>query len=199
MDDVNASTPAPGAPAVVALRGGGASSDGAFRSQRAFTVTLALQSVPCVEGDDVIIACGPVGSRVAALARFLSFADGHARFARHSAWRSVDTRRHQRYRTQMRANIRRTEGNLHATVLDVSRGGIALAVHDMPGRNRFEVRVGAKHGAPYLPCRLVSASERAGETILHLSFEALDQSGTAYVESLVTELCAALEPELLAN
>src|SRR5690242_17393068 len=125
MDDGGAaiSTPAAGSPVVVTLRGGGAACEGEFVSQRAFTITLALGAPPYAEGDDVLIACGPVGSRVAALARFVSRSEGRARFARQSAWRAVDTRSHQRYRTSMRASIRRTEGNLHATVLDVSRGG----------------------------------------------------------------------------
>ncbi len=177
-----------------------ATCDGTFIGQRAFTVSISIDGAcPFEPGDDVLIAAGPVGERLAALARFNHGKDGTAVFNRLSPWRPVDSREHPRFRTQMRANVRRKAGNIHGTVLDVSRGGIALAVDEAPGLAHFDVRVGTTHGSPYLPCRLVSQRERDGQLVLHIRFGELDAMSAAYVDRLVGSLCEAMEPALLAS
>jgi hypothetical protein len=167
---------------------------------RGFQVAMAMLGVcPFEPEDDVMIACGELGQRVAALARFKHLAGSTAVFTRLSSWRAVDTRSYVRYRTNARANIRRKSGNLRATVVDISLGGLALEVEELPGPARLEVRVGTRHNAPYLPCRVIRQREHDGHTVLHAAFEPLDVRSRSYVERLVAELCSALEPALLAS
>ena len=176
------------------------SAEGTFAGQRGFQFMVAFSGAcPFTEDEDVLLACGEMGYRIAALARFKELRGTTAVFSRLSPWRAVDSRTHPRFRTQMRANLRRKIGNLHGTVLDISRGGLSLAIAEVPGGVDFDVRVGTRHGSPYLPCRLVTQRERDGDTVLHLRFEPLDKQGSDYVERLIGELCAAVEPGLLAS
>jgi hypothetical protein len=193
-------TPLAGDNVVVSRRGGLAGNrEGIFVGQRGFTISLRLEGNAFADGEDVLMACGPVGFRAAALARAVGEEGGIARFTRLSAWRAVDTREHPRYRTQLRATIRRTSGNVHGNVLDISRGGAAIAVSELPGGNRLEVRVGTSHKAPLLPCRVVSFTDSEAQTVLHLRFEELAPPAVAYVDQLVAEVCSAMEPGLLAS
>lgn len=174
--------------------------EGLFGGQRGFHVTVALtEACPFAPGEGVLIACGEVGDRVAALASFQSAADGAASFTRLSPWRPVNTRRDPRYRTHLRANVRRTTGNLHATVIDISRGGLALAVAELPGVADFDVRVGLAKGSPYLPCRLISQRDSAEGKLLHIRFRVMDGAMRAYVDRLVGKLCTAIDSGMDAS
>jgi hypothetical protein len=176
------------------------SAEGTFAGQRGFQVMVTFTGgCPFTAEEDVLLACGEMGGRIAALARFKELRGSNAVFSKLSPWRPVDTRSHPRFQTHMRANVRRKTGNLHGTIVDISRGGLSLAVDEVPGGAAFDVRVGTRHGSPYLPCRLLSRQERDGHTVLHLRFESLDAPSGAYVERLVGELCTAMEPGLLAS
>jgi hypothetical protein len=176
------------------------SAEGLFAGQHAFRVSIAMTEIcPFEAGEGVLLACGEIGDRVAALAAFQGFAEGVAVFTRLSPWRPVNTRRHPRYRTELRANVRRKAGNLHATVVDISRGGLALTVDELPGVADFDVRVGTKKGSPYLPCRLIYQRDDAEGKLLHIRFREMDGAMCAYVDRLIGELCTAMEPGLDAG
>lgn len=98
----------------------------------------------CVgSSDDVILACGDPGERVAALARFKQADGPTAIFMRLRPWRARwIIRSYVRYYTHARATIRRKTGNLRASVVDISLGGLALELAQVPGAARLDVRVG---------------------------------------------------------
>jgi hypothetical protein len=197
-----ATAPVAGVPCTIVQRNADTprSAAGLLEQARGFQVALAmLGECPFEPEDDVMIACGELGQRVAALARFKHLAGSTAVFMRLSPWRAVDTRSYVRYRTNARANIRRKSGNIHGTVVDISLGGLALEVEHVPGGASLEVRVGTRHGAPYLPCRVIRQREHDGHTVLHVAFERLEAQSQLYVERLIAELCNALEPALLAS
>ncbi|MEO9256336.1 MAG: PilZ domain-containing protein [Tepidiformaceae bacterium] len=197
-----APAPAMGAPCTLTQRGSGkhGSASGILRQARAFQITIEMAPAWAFEsGDDVILVCGEPGERAAALARFKHAAGANAVFTRLSPWRPIDTRSYVRYRTHARANIRRKTGNLRASVVDISLGGLALEVDQVPGAARLDVRVGTGHAAPFLSCRIVTQRPVGDRVMLHLAFEDLDAQSRTYVEHLVAELCATLEPILLAS
>jgi hypothetical protein len=176
------------------------SASGVLQHARGFQMAIEIGvACPFEPGDDVLVTCGDLGNRVATLARFKSMDGRSAVFTRLSPWRRVDTRSYVRYTTHARATIRRKIGNMHATVVDISLGGLALEVAERPGAARVDVRIGTRYGAPYLPCRVISQRDHGGRVVLHLGFETLDAQSRSYVERLIAELCTAFEPSLLAS
>ena len=174
--------------------------EGSFDRQRGFQIAVNGSDVcPFELEEDVLLASGRIGSRLASLARFKGLHGGRAIFTKLSPWRPVDTRANPRYRTQMSAQVRDDSVDLPAVVLDVSLGGAALAMTAVPQGLMFEVKIGTRPDAPFLPCRLVSRSEQGEAEVLHVRFGTMTVQSHASVAQLVGELCAALEPSLMAG
>ena len=175
--------------------------DGVFETQRGFQIAVhGGVECPFEHEEDVLLASGPLGSRLASLARFKGLNAGRAIFTKLSPWRPVDTRANPRYRTNMSAFVRDDSVEVAASVLDVSAGGAALAMEcelePRTGVEMLDLKIGTRPDAPYLPCRVVSRSNGESARLLHVRFGTMTVQAHAYVSQLIGELCAALEPGL---
>ena len=175
--------------------------DGVFETQRGFQIAVrGTAECPFETEEDVLLASGPLGNRLASLARFKGLNAGRAIFTKLSPWRPVDTRADPRYRTHMSAFVRGESVEVAASVLDVSAGGAALAmecdIEPRTGTEMLDVKIGTRPDAPYLPCRVISRSDGGAAKLLHVRFGTMTVQAHAYVSQLIGELCAALEPGL---
>jgi hypothetical protein len=187
----------PGAPVEVLPRGGDGAPwcKGTLGASRGFVIELEVEgSWPLNGGEDVILASGPTGSRVAALGRYWRRQGNTAFFKRMSPWRPVDTRAFTRFAVQLRAHIRDDSGanSWTGSTIDVSLGGLSVAVSGTIGSEIVEVALGAA-SAPVIPCRIVSTDETGDGVILHLAFTNTGAREYEFIQSLVDELSAALE------
>jgi hypothetical protein len=185
-----------GSPVEVLPRGGGGPwCEGILHASRGFVVEVTFEGRwPLKDGQDVILASGSPGNRVAALARFWLVKGNAAIFKRMSPWRPVDTRAFTRFAVQLRAHVRDDSGNNRWTgaTIDLSLGGLAVTVPGTVGSGIVEVALGGPD-APFLPCRVVGVDEEDDGTVLHLAFISAGEAERAVIQSLVDELSFALE------
>lgn len=194
--------PEQGEATIVMQRGAGSplSWEGVFAGQRGFQIAVNCPGdCPFEEEEDVLLASGKLGSRIAALARFKGIHGGRAIFTKLSPWRPVDTRANPRYRTSMSAIARYEGGEFPAVVLDISLGGAALSAEAAPGVQALQVCIGSRPGTPFLPCRVVARQEKCGAEVLHIRFGTMSVQANAHITQLIGDLCASLEPGLLAG
>jgi hypothetical protein len=191
-----ASAAEPGAPVEVLPRGcdGAPWCKGTLGASRGFVIEVEVEgSWPLNGGEDVILASGPTGSRVAALGRYWRRQGNTAMFKRMSPWRPVDTRAFTRFAVQLRAHVRDDSGanSWKGSTIDVSLGGLAVAVSGTIGSEIVEVALGDEQS--FIPCRIVGTRETDDGTVLHLSFANAGAPEHEFIQALVDELSAALE------
>jgi hypothetical protein len=187
----------PGSPVEVLPRSGdrGPWCKGTLGSSRGFVIEVEVEgSWPLNGGEDVILASGPTGSRVAALGRYWRRQGNTAFFKRQSPWRPVDTRAFTRFHVQLRAHVRDDSGanSWTGSTIDVSLGGLAVAVSGTIASEIVEVAVGDAT-SPAIPCRIVGTEETDEGTVLHLAFSNAGAIEHEFIQALVDELSAALE------
>ncbi len=187
-----------GAPVEVLPRTGGKNPwcYGVLGTARGFLVEVDITGIcPLEPHDDVILAGGPTGSRMAALARFREMKDSVAVFKRMSPWRPVDTRAFTRFPVELRTVVvgEHEDSARHGRTLDLSRGGLAVLIDDGTLESEtLDVAFGDAN-SPYLPCRVVGRRSVGDGTILHLAFAEMGKREQACIDALVDELSAALE------
>jgi len=195
--------PCPGTAATILRRDTAKSilAEGTYGGQQGFNVWLTLDPAahPLEPGQDVMIACGPTGERVALLARLREVRDGRAVFLRQSPWRAVDTRAFPRFATSLQAWLPAGQHLLPATIVDISLGGMAIEVGGQFETASVDVQLGDEPASPRLPCLVVSKRQREDLTVLHLEFGILSDEAAARVERLVAEVGDGMERELLAS
>ncbi len=146
-----------------------------------------------------MIACGPIGERVALLARVRDVGDGRAVFVRQSPWRAVDTRSFPRFPTNVPAVLVVGDERINGTVVDVSLGGMAIEVEQPIEAESLDVRIGEDGEPSLLPCLVVSKQQRPDRTVLHVEFGILGDEAAVCVERLVADVSDGHERELLAS
>ena len=196
-----AHAPTAGDPATVLRRGipAGDVCVGSFVAEHAFNVSIEFEGLPSFiePGQEVVIACGPIGKRVVLLARFRELRGTRAMFVRQSPWRPVDARLYRRYRTAISATLDAGGEPQPGRIVDISLGGAAVECEASRSVRRISLSF---EGMPeQLRCRVVNQDERDGHRVLHLQFEALSDAGRAHVRHLVEALGAEVEAELLAS
>lgn len=196
-----AQAPNHGDPAAILRRGipAGEVCAGSFVAQQAFNVTIDLESLPASldPGQEVVIACGPVGNRVVLLARFREMRGTSAVFTRQSPWRPVDARLYPRYRTAITATLDSGDEQQPGRIIDISFGGAAV---ECEGSRHPRTVTLLFEGVPGgLPCRVVNQDQVDGHRVLHLQFESLASAARAHVQHLVESLGAEVEAGLLAS
>ncbi len=204
MEDSQSASRAPDVGAVTTVMQRGVPSpvtcDGVFAGQRGFQVSVTVDCLcPFEPDEDVLLASGPLGRRAASLARFKGIHDNTAVFTKLSPWRPVDTRSNPRYRTSMVASVKVRETVFPATVLDISLGGVALSVPELPPSGPLEVLIGERPGAPSLTGEIVAEEGSPPAIVLHVQFGTMPPHARAYIAHLVGELCASIEPQLMAG
>lgn len=170
-----------------------------YGGQQGFNVWCTVEGeVAALEpGTDVIITCGPVGERVAMLARIRDIRGNRVTFVRQSPWRSVDTRAFPRFDTDIEASVFVRGEVMAARIVDLSLGGMAIEVGAPLSADSIEVQVGA--AAPPVSCIVVSAHDKNGKRVLHVEFGMLGDLERTYIEKLVASVSDGEERELLAS
>jgi hypothetical protein len=186
-----------GAPVEVLPRTGGKNPwcFGVLGTARGFVIEVAITGIcPLEPHDDVILAGGPTGSRMAALARFREMRGDTAVFKRMSPWRPVDTRAFVRFPVELRTVVvgEHEDSPRHGFTIDLSRGGLAVLIDGTLDSESIDVAFGDAN-TPYISCRVVGQRRATEGTILHLAFAGMGAPEKACIDALVDELSAALE------
>lgn len=196
-----AQPPGQGDPAAILRRGvpAGEVCSGSFVAQQAFNISIELESLPTAlePGQEVVIACGPVGKRVVLLARFREMRGTRAIFIRQSPWRPVDARLYPRYRTAITATVDSGADQQPGRIIDISIGGAAVECEG--SRHPRTVNLTFEGVPGSLPCRVVKQDHADGHQVLHLQFESLASAARSHVQHLVENLGAEVEAGLLAS
>ncbi len=187
---------APGMAVTVMPRGESsvAYGQGVLQSSRGFSVYIATGDCPWQPGDEVVLACGALGRRVAALGRFREHGDGQAIFSRQSPWRPFNRRSLQRYTTSVAATLGQ-EPEIDVTVTDISMGGAAVLVAETPADVKTWLRMATPAGECALPVAIVGGHGDEAGTILHLRFEEVTPEAALVLQGFVSGLAAALVSE----
>lgn len=175
---------------------------GTLTGQQGFTVSITLvhSAQALAPGQEVVVACGPAGRRVALLARFGELRDGHAVFVRLSPWRPTDTRAFPRFTTSLHAFIAAADVLVHATVVDISLGGMAIEAEGRVEADSILARIDdGDDSSPPLPCSVVRKRRDGESTRLHVEFGVLSSEATSFVERLVRVACMTAESWRLAS
>jgi PilZ domain len=148
---------------------------------------------PFALGDSVLVASGPLGNRAAAFARLKGLHGNVATLSTLSPWLPVNRRRQDRYQAALPATIAARDGHHTARLLDISLGGLALAMDRPSAVGVSAVAIGDVADAPLLPVRVVGVEHRDDGIVLHAQFGTLTVQGHDYITHLVRELSASLE------
>jgi hypothetical protein len=184
----------PGSPVVLVERNGATSAmrEATFVSGRGSAVAVRLNDdCPFAPGATVLLVTGPMGNRWVTSARIAAVRGGA--LALHLG--QFDPRSNPRYPTELRCEVRSVLGGSRqqGTVLDVSLGGLCVAVPAKPGGREVEIQVDSGGFAARLPCELMGTRADGERTLLNLRFRELTPVQLAFVRNLVASLQRAFE------
>jgi hypothetical protein len=168
------------------------SGGGVLAEVSGFSVFVETSGCPWSQGDDVIVACGPLGNRVGSLARFREQRGQKAVFIRQSPWRPLNRRAFERFPAELAAKWASGDDWKPGIVADVSHGGLALVVTSEPSVDTIRVQLEAGSSATTLVGNIVGRGGNAPATVLHLEFEDLSPEANAFLGDLVTRLAMSL-------
>jgi hypothetical protein len=187
---------APGMACTVMARDGSdtAYGHGVLESARGFSVYISTPDCPWQPGEEVVLACGALGRRVAALARFREHTGSRASFSRQSPWRPFNRRTLERYATNLAATLGEGPGT-DVLVTDISMGGAAVLVVETPASVKTPLRLTTPAGDCVLPVAIVGGHGDEAGTVLHLRFEEVTPEAALVLQGFVSSLVAALVSE----
>lgn len=168
---------------------------GVLEACRGFSIYVTTPDRAWHAGDEVVLACGAMGRRVAALARFRDYAEGRAVFSRQSPWRPFNRRLLERYPVHLWATL---DGSGQATpviITDISMGGAAVLVAATPDAARTLLRVTTPAGEAVLPVAVAGGHAGEAGTVLHLRFEDMTPEAALVIETIVASLGAGIASE----
>lgn len=173
-------------------------SDGGSRTWKGTTagcssnaVAAVLESPGFPAGDgQVLVVAGVRGSRRFAPAAFVRVHGGAHIFRLLGEWRPFDVRASKRFRVDLPAQVTALLGGARheGRVMDVSAGGMAVAVQTSPVGRDLEVALVFDGYGAHLPCRLVGAELWRSGQLLHLQFAALTIAQQAFIRNLLALL-----------
>jgi hypothetical protein len=168
------------------------SGGGVLAEVSGFSVFVQTAECPWSPGDYVIVACGPLGNRVGALARFREQRGERAVFIRQSPWRPLNRRAFERFPAELAAQWTAGSEWKPGIVADVSHGGLALVVTSEPGPGFIRVRLEAGTATTTMVANIVGRSGTVPAAILHLEFEHLSAETGVFLGDLLDRLATLL-------
>ena len=152
---------------------------------------------PFADGEAVMLLSGNLGDRKVARAQWIRTQGDVAVFRLKAPFKPFDARKDGRIPAELRAEVRSVVGGSRQSglILDVSNGGLAVAVSSRPGGKAIQVVVGANGYSATLPCEMMGATTQDEYTILHLRFDALSLSQQAFVRQMVQAALIAITPD----
>lgn len=169
---------------------------GVLEASRGFSIYVTTPDRAWHAGDEVVLACGAMGRRVAALARFRDYAEGRAVFSGQSPWRPFNRRLLERYPVHLSATLDSSGLAVPVTVTDISMGGAAVLVAATPDDARaLLLRVTTSAGEAVLPVAVAGGHADQAGTVLHLRFEDMTPEAALVIETMVASLAAGIAAE----
>jgi hypothetical protein len=141
-----------------------------------------------------MLILGVPGSRTFAICSFVAAKTDVAAFRINTHWRPLDLRKDRRFQTDLQAEVRSVLGTSRqpGRLVDVSLGGLAVAVESRPGGSQLDVNLWNGGYSALVPCELVRATpNEKGQTVLHLRFRDLTPPQQAFVRQFVASLMTA--------
>jgi hypothetical protein len=145
-----------------------------------------------------LLICGKQGSRLVAPAAYFAHKNTAVAFKLRGAWKPLDLRKDRRFQADMQVEVRSVLGTSRqpGRLVDISMGGLAVAVDSRPGGSQLEVRLWAGGYSAQVVCDVVRATNSEGSSILHLRFHELAPPQAAFIRQLIASL---LSEESLAS
>lgn len=171
---------------------------GTIVAARPLAIAARFPGVTFEQAETVVLFCGPLGARLMARGVLLRSQGDACAFQLTSAFQPFDARKIERVPTSLSVEVRSVIGNSRqrGTMVDLSTGGLAVALPAKPGGRAIEVFVTANGFSAALPCETVGVTPQDEGVILHLRFEELSPPRQAFVRLLVSTARAALDPSL---
>lgn len=184
----------PGMSVSVMPRGGaGPGRDsGILAASRGFSIYVRTGDQPWQPGDEVVIACGALGRRVAALARFRSYGDGQALFTRQSPWRPFNRRILDRYPVALNATFGPAAAAVPVTITDISAGGAAVQVKTIPSFTSGPLTISAGAARSALAATIVGGHAESGGIVLHLRFVDCNPESALVLGALLGDIISGM-------
>ncbi len=145
-------------------------------------------------GGEYMVIQGAQGARTFAMCSFVASRNEVAAFRLTTHWRPLDLRKDRRYPVDLQVEVRSVLGTSRqpGRLLDISMGGLAVAVESRPGGSQLEVSLWNGGYAASVPCELVRPTPAPdGRTVLHLRFRELTPPQHAFIRQFIASLQAA--------
>lgn len=165
---------------------------GVLAGARGFSVYVSTDAHPWQPGDHVVIACGALGRRVAALARFREYADDNALFTRQSPWRPFNRRVLDRYPVSLGATFGKTGASVPATITDISAGGAAVLLDSTPDFVRGPLTITAGSRQITIASAVVGGHAEDAGIVLHLRFEDANPDAAIFLGGLIGDIISGM-------
>lgn len=188
----------PGMPLVAMLRDGSPPVQGVGTALAADGTMLAgrFECPPAWDaGHDVILVTSAAGVRRVAAAEIARVRGPVAVFRLSTPWRRFDGRANPRYAAGLKVEVRSMLGQMRqeGTVLDISLGGMAVAVATKPAGRQVEVIASSGPFGATLAAEVLANDAVNEQVILRLRFSDLSSSARSFVRNLVESARLAAE------
>lgn len=137
-----------------------------------------------------LLIVGQSGSRRVAPAAYFAHKNTAVAFKLRGPWRALDLRKDKRFQTDMALEVRSVLGSSRQTgrLVDISMGGLAIAVDTRPGGNQVEARLWSGGYSAQVICDIVRTTQSGASTILHLRYHELTPPQAAFIRQLIASL-----------
>ncbi len=156
------------------------------------SVALRLPEVVATWDPDAVylLIAGVSGSRRVAPAAYFAHKNSAVAFKLRGPWKPLDLRKDKRFQADMQVEVRSVLGSSRQAgrLVDISMGGLAIAVDTRPGGNQVEARLWSGGYSAQVVCDIVRTTPSGPATILHLRFNELTAPQAAFIRQLISGL-----------
>lgn len=137
-----------------------------------------------------LLIAGVSGSRRVAPAAYFAHKNSAVAFKLRGPWKPLDLRKDKRFQADMQVEVRSVLGTSRqmGRLVDISMGGLAIAVDSRPGGNQVEARLYSGGYSAQVVCDIVRTTQSGATTILHLRFNDLTAPQAAFIRQLIAFL-----------
>lgn len=139
-----------------------------------------------------LLIAGVSGSRRVAPASYFAHKNSAVAFKLRGPWKPLDLRKDRRFQADMQVEVRSVLGSSRQAgrLVDISMGGLAIAVDTRPGGNQVEARLYSSGYSAQVICDIVRTTQSGPSTILHLRYHELTAPQAAFIRQLIASLVA---------
>jgi len=139
-----------------------------------------------------LLIAGRSGSRRVAPAGYFAHKNTAVAFKLRGPWKALDLRKDKRFHADMVLEVRSVLGSSRQSgrLVDISMGGLAIAVDARPGGNQVEARLWSGGFSAQVVCDIVRTTQSGPSTVLHLRYHELTPPQAAFIRQLIASLIA---------